>query len=299
MAALVELPGYCIDQPGRAYNLHLRPFGIDQPAKRRQVPNLLGIGKLVGLVLTVDLEEIVANRAFALNMCCHLRLGRVQVRHYAHAGEAHEGNAAVQYDPARGRILTEIELTGIGPVAGVAPQPEEDNSVPDVRLHEQSRGNIGDCTDGYDIERVVEGRGQSPFDQIISSIAPDGRPSCGQPFGRTSLDKGFSRYTEVRQPRQKSMDLFVTLLHTVGRSRGAGVVKRGSVQGFDSNAFRREERVYDSELIIDLIESVRVQHYPHWARWRPETVQEKRRVKWREVHFEACLGETADVSNRV
>ena len=42
-------------------------------------------------------------------------------------------------------------------------------------------------------------------------------------------------------------------------------MKRSSVQCFNRYAFRREKRVYDSELIIDLVESIRVQHDPYRA----------------------------------
>ena len=54
--------------------------------------------------------------------------------------------------------------------------------MPDLRLQKQSRGNVGDGADGNDVERVFKGCGHGPFDQIISSIAPDRRPIGREPL---------------------------------------------------------------------------------------------------------------------
>ena len=148
MASLVKLPCNRVCEPGRAHQLHVRPLGIDQPTQWRKIPNLLGIGVLVGMIVAVYLKEVVADRASAFYVFGHLGLRRMQVGHDPHAGKADKGYAAVQYNPACGGILTQIELERVGPMAGMAAQPQEDDAVSNLRLQQQCRGNVCNGANG-------------------------------------------------------------------------------------------------------------------------------------------------------
>src|SRR6266508_609845 len=57
----------------------LDPGWLDQPGDRADIPDLLGAGVVLVVVAGIDLEQIVADRALALDKALHLGLGRAQM----------------------------------------------------------------------------------------------------------------------------------------------------------------------------------------------------------------------------
>ena len=156
---------------------------VQQPAHGGHVPNdaapYAALGVLVGGLHRV-LHQIVAQVVLALEPIGQLRLRAGEGADHAQTGQHDQRRTGSEHDPSRGHVLTDVELNVIVPFQRVAAQPDHNNVVRDLRLHQQSGGHIGDRTDSYYIQGLFRAVPHSQLGEMLRRIGRNGGLLIGQ-----------------------------------------------------------------------------------------------------------------------
>ena len=82
-----------------------------------------------------------------------LRQGHKQVVRYLLTGDLHQRRAGIKQKGGGGVILLEVELPCRSPVMGLSPQPNDDDTVGDLRRQQQGGRHIDRAAHGGDHQR--------------------------------------------------------------------------------------------------------------------------------------------------
>ena len=162
-------------------------------------------------------------------------------------------------------------------IAVVPAEPDYHQVADDLRVEQQSGGDVGDRSDGENVERLP---GLALFAGELHDAARgrgvDRGAAVRQIAGRTAEGESLRRMVEQGE---NPADLLEALLHAVGRTGGAGVQERGRRHGPEPEGFRRQQRVGERELVVHLVEGVGVEYRVDEFRRQVEPGPAQSRIK--------------------
>ena len=185
-----------------------------------------------------------------------------------------EWNTAVKEHLRGHDVLAQVELSCRRPFVRGTAEPDHDNLVLDLRLHQNRGRDVDRTTDGQYKEGTIT-RLHRLVDEVSRGWTIDRTPLFLKEPIRTAKDgHTLAASEEVEQPE----DLLVALLHAVGRAGGTVIDVRCSVDRLDVHLFGREQAVGHCVLIVDLVVRVGVEHGPHAAAGERQHPIEVRRL---------------------
>ena len=155
------------------------PDGVYEPGDGGEIPDGLAAAGVVLHELFVDAEQVVANRAFALQMLAQFPAGSSEQFGDAESGYMDERGAAVKDDLRRLDVLDEVEVVKAGCVVGPAAKRDYGYALADARLQQQGGRHIGERAERQDVERAVAAASHSAVDDVGRGVAGDGIAAGG------------------------------------------------------------------------------------------------------------------------
>ena len=210
------------------------------------------------LVVADDLIEIVAQAILSLQPLFQLRSGRSQMGHNAHARKLHQRHAGIHHDARGSNVLKHVEFAGIRPMVCVSAQPDDDDLVRDLRLHQKRGGHVGDCGDGQHIQRRIVRTLHGKPDQILRSLGIDRCFLIRQETRGAAACKlhQLGSAAEV----QNILNFPIAALHAERGRLGTFVLEGRGINPLDIQLIVRGDHIGQRKLIVHFIIGIRVQN---------------------------------------
>jgi len=174
----IETPGELARENRAVDDGRRDPVGIDHPCDRADVPDHFRPGIMIRVIFCENLIEIIADRALPFYVPLHFRDRRAQMLGHVLAGDVNKWHTAVEYDPRRVKILTEIELRRGRPVERIAAKPDDDDFVDDASIQQNRGGHIRNRPDREHVKRSFT-LFMRTVNKVLGGIAPHGLISSG------------------------------------------------------------------------------------------------------------------------